>query len=234
MASFTNGTESALLSLIFNATAWTSIADNTATSPATNLFISLHNADPGEAGSQTTNETAYTNYARVSVARTSGGFTVSGTDPAQVVNAATITFPTCGVTGDIITHWGIGLASSGAGTLLASGVVGPVAGPYLAFTCTSASPGSLTIPGSSYAVNDRLSVYHSPVATLPTGITEGIVYFVGTVSGIAVTLSTTTANGSPVNTSSVGAGWAVKQSPLVVGNGVAPTFAASTMKIMSD
>jgi hypothetical protein len=58
MASFTNGTESALLSLIFTATNWANIADNTATAPLTNLFVSLHTADPGEAGSQTTNEAA--------------------------------------------------------------------------------------------------------------------------------------------------------------------------------
>jgi hypothetical protein len=232
--SFTNGTESALLALLFNATNWANVADNTATSPLTNLYVSLHNADPGEAGSQTTSETAYTNYARQAVARTSGGWTVSGTDPTQVVNAGVITFPTCGVTGDTITHWGIGTLVSGAGVLLASGPVGPVAGPYLAFTCTSASPGSMTVPGSAFSVNDRVSVYHSPVATLPTGFTEGTVYFVGTASGIAITLSTTTANANPVNTSSVGSGYVIKQSPLVVGNGVAPSFAASQLKLMSD
>lgn len=234
MASFTNGTENSLLLLIFNATNWANLADNTVTSPLANLFVSLHNADPAEGGSQTTNETAYTNYARQSVARSGAGFTVSGTDPTQVVNAATITFPTCGVTGDTITHWGVGTLVSGAGVLLASGVVGPVAGPYLDFTCTSASPGSMTVPGSAFSVNDRVSVYHSPVGTLPTGFTEGTVYFVGTASGITITLSTTTANGTPVNTSSVGAGWVVKQSPLVVGNGVAPSFAASALKIMAD
>lgn len=234
MASFTNGTEAALLALLFNATNWSNVADNTATSPLTNLFISLHTADPGEAGSQTTNETAYTNYARVAVARTSGGWTVSGTDPTQVVNAATITFPQCGVTGATITHWGIGTLVSGAGVLLASGPVGPVAGPYLDFTCTSASPGSLTVPGSSFAVNDQLSVYHSPTATLPTGITEGTVYFVGTAAGIAISLSTTAANANPVNTSSAGSGWLAKMTPLVVSNLVTPSFAASSLKLMAD
>ena len=235
MASFTNGTESALLQLIFNATNWTSIADNTATAPATVLYVSLHNADPGEGGSQTTNETAYTNYARVAVNRNSGGWTISGTDPTQVVNAGTITFAQCGVTGDTLTHWGIGLAASAAGTLLASGPIGPVAGPYLEFTATLASPGVLTIPGSSYAVNDRLSLYHTPTGTLPTGTTEGTVYFVGTVaSTILVTLSTTTANGTPVNTSTVGAGVAIKQTPLVVSSLVTPSFAASSLKLMSD
>ena len=234
MASFTNGTENSLLLLIFNATAWANIADNTATAPLTNLFVSLHTADPGEAGSQTTNETAYTNYARQSVARSGAGWTVSGSDPTQVVNAATITFPQCGATGATITHWGIGTLVSGAGVLLASGVVGPTAGPTLDFTCTSASPGSLTVPGSTFAVNDQVSCYHSPVGTLPTGITEGTVYYVGTASGITITLSTTLANANPVNTSSVGAGWLAKQTPLAVSNLITPSFAASALKIVAD
>ena len=234
MASFTNGTENSLLVLLFNATNWANIADNTVTSPLANLFVSLHNADPGEAGSQTTSETAYTNYARQSVARSSAGWTVSGTDPTQVVNAATITFPQCGASGDTITHWGIGTLVSGAGVLIASGPVGPTAGLYQEFTCTLASPGSLTVPGVTFSVNDRVSVYHQPAAVLPTGFTEGTVYFVGTASAGVCTLSTTTANGNPVNTSSTGAGVIIKQSPLAVSNGITPSFAASALKLMAD
>lgn len=234
MASLTNSAENSFLVLLFNATNWANLADNTVTSPLANLFLSLHNGDPGEAGSQTTNETVYTNYARQSVARTAGGWTISGTDPTQVVNAATITFPQCGAVGDTITHWGIGSLVSGAGVLYASGVIGPTAGPYLDFTCTLASPGSMTVPGSAFSVNDRVSVYHSPVGTLPTGFTEGTVYFVGTVAGTVITLSTTTANGNPVNTSTVGAGWVVKQTPLAVASLITPSFAASALKIMID
>lgn len=234
MASLTNGAEAAFMQLLFNATAWANIADNTATAPATNLYVSLHNGDPGEAGNQTTNETAYTNYARQAVVRTSGGWTISGTDPTQVINAGIITFPQCGVTGDTLTHWGIGLAVSGAGTLLISGPIGPVAGPYLEFTCTSASPGSMTVPGSSYAVNDRVSVYHTPTGTLPTGFTEGTVYYVGTASGIVISLSTTPSNANPVNTSSVGAGVVIKQTPLIVNALITPSIAASSLKAMID
>ena len=69
--------ENDLLKLIFNATAIANIADNAASAPLTNLYISLHTSDPGEAGGQTTNEIAYTSYARVAVARTSGGFVVT-------------------------------------------------------------------------------------------------------------------------------------------------------------
>lgn len=234
MASFSNSVENSLLLLIFNATNWSLYADNTATTPLANLFVSLHNADPGEAGTQNTSETAYTGYARVAVARTAGGFTVSGSDPTQVVNAATITFGQCTAGSDTLTHWAIGTLTSGVGVILASGPIGPVAGPYQGFTCTLASPGSLTVPGVTFAVNDRVSVYHTPTAALPTGFTEGTVYFVGTAAAGVCTLSTTTANGTPVNTSSTGAGVIIKQSPLAVSSGITPSFAASSLKIMTD
>jgi hypothetical protein len=43
---------------------------------AGSLYVSLHTADPGVAGDQTTNEVAYTSYARVAVARSEAGWTV--------------------------------------------------------------------------------------------------------------------------------------------------------------
>lgn len=229
MASFSNGTQQSILALIFQGVNWTSIADNTATSPATVLYFSLHTADPGEAGTQSTNETAYTNYVRVPVARSTGGFGVSGFSPAIVSNLNATNFAQCGVTGSTITHFGVGLAASGSGTLLGSGPVG--AGPALEFTNTSASPGIFTVPGSGFVVNDRVSLYPTATGTLPSGVTEGTVYFIGTVSGIAVSLSSTAANGSPVNTSSVGSGVIIKQSPLVVSQNITPSFPVSALQI---
>jgi hypothetical protein len=118
-----NTFEDDLLKLIFNATAIANIADNAATSPLTNLFVSLHTADPGEAGTQATSETAYTGYARVSVARTTGGWTVSGGSVSPVAN---IDFGECtAAPGTAITHFGVGVASSGATKLLYSGTVTP-------------------------------------------------------------------------------------------------------------
>lgn len=117
-----NAYETDILGLLFNATAIANIADNAATSPLTNLYLSLHTADPGEAGDQTTNEIAYTSYARKAVARTSGGFTVSGN---SVVLAANQDFVAgTGGTGTA-THFGVGTASSGTGKLLYSGTVTP-------------------------------------------------------------------------------------------------------------
>lgn len=114
--------ENKSLLLYFNGTAWATIADNAASSPTTNLQVSLHTADPGDAGSQTTSETAYTSYARVAVARTSGGWTVTNNSVSPV---ASVTFPACTGSTSTVTHAGIGLSSSGAGTLHMSGTVTP-------------------------------------------------------------------------------------------------------------
>ncbi len=113
-----NTFENDLLKLIFNATAIGNIADNAGTSPLTNLYVSLHTADPGEAGDQTTNECAYTSYARVAVARTSGGWTVTGN---SVSPAANIDFPAATGGTETITHAAVGTDASGAGKLLYSG-----------------------------------------------------------------------------------------------------------------
>jgi hypothetical protein len=117
-----NSAENSILKLIFNATAWANLADNAAASPNTNLYASLHTADPGEAGDQTTSECAYTSYARVAVARTSGGWTVTNN---SVSPAATISFPAGTGGSGTATHFGIGTASSGAGVLLYKGTVTP-------------------------------------------------------------------------------------------------------------
>ena len=98
----------ALFQAVFSGN-WSTIAQNAA-APATNLYVSLHNAAPGDAGTQTSSETAYTNYARQAVIRTSAGWTCtlgSGTTFSNVTNAAAINFPACGATGDTLTHWGI-------------------------------------------------------------------------------------------------------------------------------
>lgn len=139
--SFQNNAEDNILKLIFQAVNWANIADNTATSPVTNLYVSLHTADPGEAGSQTTSETAYTNYARVAVVRTSSGWSVSA---GVASNVGAVTFPQCGATGATITHFGIGTLSSGAGVLIGSGALGSSLVVSNGIT-PSASAGQLTV-----------------------------------------------------------------------------------------
>lgn len=114
--------ENDLLKLIFNATAIANIADNAATSPLTNLAVALHTADPGETGNQTTNEATYTSYARVSVARTSSGWTVTGSSVSPV---ATISFPAGTGGSGTVTHFSVGPTGGGATKILYSGTVTP-------------------------------------------------------------------------------------------------------------
>lgn len=117
-----NTFENDWLKLIFNATAIANLADNAGTSPLTSLYVSLHTADPGEAGDQTTSEVAYTSYARVAVARTTGGWTVTTN---SVSPAANIDFPAGTGGSGTATYFGVGTASSGTGKLLYSGAVSP-------------------------------------------------------------------------------------------------------------
>ena len=120
-----NTWENDLLLLVFNNAGASLIGDATGLRGSTvagNLYVSLHTADPGEAGSQTTNETSYTSYARVAVSRSAGGWTVTNN---EVVPVAAISFPTCTGGTATITHFGIGTDSSGAGKLLYKGTVTP-------------------------------------------------------------------------------------------------------------
>jgi hypothetical protein len=114
--------ENDLLKLIFQATGIANIADNATGSPLGSLYVSLHTADPGPAGNQTTSEVAYTSYARVAVTRSSGGFTVTAN---SVSPAATVAFPACTGLTATATHFAIGTAASGTGKLLYSGPISP-------------------------------------------------------------------------------------------------------------
>lgn len=119
--SASNSFETAILNLFFANSNFANVGDATGlrgSTAAGSLYISLHTADPGEAGTAVTSETAYTNYARVAVARSGAGFTVSGNSAS---NAAIVTFPACGATGATITHFGIVETASGAGALHFSG-----------------------------------------------------------------------------------------------------------------
>lgn len=118
--------ETALLNHVFNNSAIANVGDATGlrgSTTAGSLYVSLHTADPGEAGSQSTSEISYTGYSRVAVARSSAGWTISGN---SVSPTATIQFGAMtGGTGGTVTYFGVGTDSSGAGTLLYSGSVSP-------------------------------------------------------------------------------------------------------------
>lgn len=111
-----------LLKLYLNATPIANIADNATSGPLTDIYVSLHTASPGLTGTQQTNEAAYTLYARVAVARTTGGWTITN----NVANpVAAITFPAASGGSETETFMGIGSLSSGAGVLYWYGAISP-------------------------------------------------------------------------------------------------------------
>jgi hypothetical protein len=103
------------LKLLFQAVTWANVAINATSGPLTNLYISLHTANPGATGDQTTSEAAYTGYTRIPVVRTSSGWSIAG---QTISNVAAITFPQSSSGPEIETYAGLGTAVSGAGVLL--------------------------------------------------------------------------------------------------------------------
>lgn len=120
--SMSNTAETALLNLLFRNQAWPNVGDASGLQPsaaAGQFFVALHTADPGEAGDQSTNEAAYTGYARVGVTR-GAGFNVSGN---QVSNAATVQFGECTAGTANVTHFSVGTAASGGGSIIYRGAL---------------------------------------------------------------------------------------------------------------
>jgi hypothetical protein len=88
---------------------------------AGSVYVALYSADPGASGTATTNELAYTGYARVAVARNNTTWSITNNVASP---AAVITFGQCtGGTLADATYWGVVTSSSGAGTLLLKGAL---------------------------------------------------------------------------------------------------------------
>ena len=118
-----NTTQTGLVTLYFNNTASANIGNSGGLQPSStagSFYLSLHTANPGVSGSQTTSEAGYTSYARVGLARSSAGWTVTGNQPCIAENASAATFPACTGGSETETYFGIGTASSGAGQLIIS------------------------------------------------------------------------------------------------------------------
>lgn len=105
-----------LLKLIFNGAAIDNIADNASNAPLTQLYLSLHTADPGAGGNQGTSEVNYTGYQRLAVQRGASGFTITGNvmNPTSMMEFGEMT----GGTTQAATHMCIGTHASGAGKVL--------------------------------------------------------------------------------------------------------------------
>ena len=128
MATGMSGTaEGDVLKLLFNNTNWANVGDATGlrgSTTAGSFFISLSTGTLSSTSTQTTTEAAYTSYARVTVARSSGGWTIAGTAPAASTNAAAVTFPAATGGTETEAYAVTGRDTSGAGENIFFGPLG--------------------------------------------------------------------------------------------------------------
>ena len=219
-----NTFENELMLLLFNNTGIALIGDATGVRGsvvAGSFYLALHVTDPGEAGDQTTGEVAYTGYARVAVARSGAGFVVTGN---SVSPAANQDFGQCTAAPTTYAYWSVGVAASGASKILYRGVFGSNLGSFTAIAATDI----FTIPGlAGVAVNDNIAFFAPPGDTLPTGITEGTVYFVKTVSGNDITIAATS-GGVTIDITTAGKGRAMRMTPQTVAVSSIPRIPTSS------
>ncbi|MDR0273866.1 MAG: hypothetical protein LBI48_00680 [Burkholderiaceae bacterium] len=124
MAAKSTTLSTSVLNLLLNGVAIPALAGNAAASPAAQLYVALHTADPGAGGNQTGSEVGYTGYARVPVVRDGTGWSVAD-GVATLVNDAP--FAKCADAINVTaTHCSFGLAAAGAGTLLYRAALTPV------------------------------------------------------------------------------------------------------------
>jgi hypothetical protein len=111
-----------LLQLLFHNDAWELVGDASGLLPsatAGSFYVALHTADPG-AGEQNANECAFTGYARKAVGRAAGNWNIVGN---QISNISAVQFDECTAGTTTATHFSVGTALSGAGTIIYTGAL---------------------------------------------------------------------------------------------------------------
>ena len=112
-----------ILALLFNTTTWANIAINASAGPLTNLYVSLHQTDPGVGGSQLTGEADFGAYARVAVPRDNSGTGWKTPVSGSTDNNGLIAFTECSGGSNSIGYVAIGTDVSGAGRVLYAGAL---------------------------------------------------------------------------------------------------------------
>jgi hypothetical protein len=194
--------------------------------------ISFCTAWPGEAPNQTTNETNFNGYTRPTVARSAGGWNAAsgGTiSPAAAISAGT----KADNTGDplVLPYWILGDAASGTGTARAWGAFGNATFGARAFVANSVANDTIFAPAHGLAAGDRVAFFDiESGGGLPTGVTEGDVYFVRS-GGLTTDEFTfaTTAGGSAVNITALGSGIVIKIEPIILNQNTEARLGTSTL-----
>lgn len=215
-----------LLKLLETNVAYANVGDAGGLQPsasAGNEYISLHTGDPGLTGDQTINEANYTGYARVPVARSGAGWTVAA---GGKTNAANITFGLCTLGTNLITHFGIGTASAGAGQLLYSFALVPQW-----FACHGELTNNQIHQNTGFSANDPVAFMATVGSALPTPIVAGTIYFVKTIISADLFTISTTLGGATLNITVDGFGLVGKIAALNVTPGITPQFIAGQLSV---
>jgi hypothetical protein len=120
----------------------------------------------------------------------------------------------------------VGTASSGAGKVLGRAAIGGA--PQIVSAATS---DTITAFSHGLAVDDRVVFYPGYNVTIPTGITEGTVYFVKTApDGNTLTISATS-GGATIDVTGAGGTIMQKVTPMVITSApqVTPQLTTSTI-----
>jgi hypothetical protein len=224
----TSAARTALINHLLANADWANIGDATGLRGSTvpgSFYMSLHTADPGDAGAQNTTEAAYGSYARQPITRAGGSWSVLS---GVASNANHIDFPQATSGSEVLTHWGLGTDLSGAGNLITKGPL--IASGALFVAGVAVVSDTLTIPGHGLSVNDRVSFYQVANIALPTGITEGVVYWVKTVSGDDITISTSQ-GGATLDVTASGAFLAIEHQPISVSAPIQPQVSIGSLSI---
>ena len=226
-------TEGNLLKAIFNAVTFPAPAG---------LFVSLHNNLTSQANrdsnaaahTATEVSTTGTGYARTALAATAGNWPVTGAAPTQARNGAVITFPTPTAGWGTIYAFGVYDANTGGNLLYWGDMVGATIVGY----GNAASPGVISAAAHGLAVNNQVRVWSAAnmgLGGLPNGLTDETIYFVGTVpSADTFTLSTTSGNANPVNTTTSGTVMFAQDQSQIVNTGNTVQFAVNGITVIED
>lgn len=190
------------------------------------LFTTAPTSDSGVTGAV---EVAGGSYARQSTvgADWAGATNSVGSEPAvapaYTTNAAAITFPKATANWGTVVAYGIFDALT-AGNLQFWDWLGDY--PWLPFSCTLASPGVFTVPGSGFANADPVVVTGKYGGVLPTtaGSFAGVLAVAG-VAGDSFNVG--------VNTTAAGEGMIRKILQQAVPAGVQPSFAINALKLQA-
>lgn len=219
----------AIQKLIYQNIAAANLGDASGLQPsatAGSYYAGLHATWAGLAGNQTTGEASYSGYARVAIARSALGFTVSAGGLVTLTSAVQFATAGVGATGTLL-FWTLGTASSGTGTLVRAGGLGGLSVPATMVASTDVITSPNLVGQSTGLANADRVVFWSMGGTVPAGLVEGTAYYVVNLSGNTFKVESSVGGGA-INITADGACFVQRLTPITLAENVRPELTTST------